>query len=120
MRLYEYKKVYTKNLPSSEEITQLHADLCSALADPNRILLIYALSEGSKNVGELTTTIGISQPSVSRHLKTLKERGLVKATRDGINVVYELTDDHLVEALNILLTVLRDQLVHRADLISEY
>lgn len=117
MRLCEYKKMYANDIPSSEEIIQLHADLCSALADPRRILLIYALAQGSKNVSELTAEAGISQSSVSRHLKVLKERGLVKATRDGINMVYELTDHRLIDALNLLLTVLRDQLVHRAGLL---
>ena len=117
MRLCEYKKMYTSDIPSSEEIIQLHADLCSALADPRRILLVYALAQEPKNVGELTKESGISQSSVSRHLKVLRERGLVKATREGINMVYELTDRRLIDALNLLLTVLRDQLVHRAGLL---
>jgi len=106
------------NIPSSEEVIQLHANLCSALADPNRIILIYALSGGSKNVSQLTNEVGISQSSVSRHLKILKERGLVRATRDGINMVYEITDFRLIDALNILLAVLRDQLVYQAGLIE--
>ena len=119
MHLCEYKHMYASNKPSSEEIIQLHAGMCSALADPRRILLIYALSEEPKNVGELTAILDVSQPSVSRHLKTLRERGLVNATREGTNVVYELTDQRLVEALDILLSVLSDQLVHRAGLVLE-
>ena len=35
------------------EITQLHAEICAGLADPNRILLLYALSQGPRNVTEL-------------------------------------------------------------------
>ena len=80
MRLCEYKKMYSSDIPSSEEIIQLHADLCSALADPRRILLIYALAKEPKNVGELTEEVGISQPSVSRHLKVLREAGLARRT----------------------------------------
>ncbi len=62
--------VVTQSL--SHEITQLHADICSALADPNRILLLYALSEHPYTVNDLAESIGLSQPATSRHLKTLK------------------------------------------------
>ena len=118
MRLCEYKKVYTSNIPSSEEVIQLHANLCSALADPRRLILIYALSENPKNVSQLTSEVGISQSSVSRHLKVLRESGLVKGTRDGSNMVYEITDFRLIDALELLLAVLRDQLVYRAGLLE--
>ena len=37
-----------------QEITQLHADFCSALADSTRLILLYALAEGPRNVTELT------------------------------------------------------------------
>lgn len=105
--------------PLKQEVTQLHADLCSALADPRRILLLYALSEKSMNVSELTNTLGISQPSTSRHLKILKDRGMVIASRNGANVDYELTDHRLIEALDILRSVLRDRLNYRAMLLEE-
>ena len=102
----------------TQEVTQLHADLCSALADPRRILLLYALSESPKNVTELTLEIGISQPSTSRHLKILRERGLVKAERNGVMMEYELADSRLIDALDLLRTVLRDRLAYRASLLD--
>jgi len=102
----------------TQEVTELHADLCSALADPRRILLLYALSESPKNVTGLTEEIGISQPSTSRHLKILRERGLVRAERIGVSVEYELTDHRLIEALDLLRAVLRDRLAYRASLLG--
>ncbi len=102
----------------SQEINQLHADICSALADPSRILLLYALAERSRTVNELANDLGISQPTTSRHLKLLRERGLVSATRVGASVEYRLTDDRLIQALDLLRTVLRDQLSRRADLVG--
>ncbi|MGD2157666.1 MAG: metalloregulator ArsR/SmtB family transcription factor [Anaerolineales bacterium] len=102
----------------AQEITQLHAELCSALADPRRILLLYALSEHPHNVSELAKKVEISQPAASRHLKILKQRGLVHATRKGTSVEYTLTDERLIEALNLLRSVLYDRLTYRANLIE--
>jgi ArsR family transcriptional regulator len=102
----------------TQEITELHADLCSALAEPKRILILYALSEGSNNVSDLASQIGISQPAASRHLKILRERGLVQPVRQGASVVYHLTDLRLIEALDLLRAVLRDRIHYRANLLD--
>jgi ArsR family transcriptional regulator len=101
-----------------EEITRLHADMCSALADPNRILLLYALAEKPCCVNDLASAVSISQPTASRHLKILRETGLVRPVRQGPNVEYSLTDTRLIEALNILRTVLRDRIAYRAGLME--
>lgn len=103
----------------TQEVTRLHADFCSALADMRRLLLIYALAQGPKNVSELTEELGVSQPSVSRHLKMLRERGLVRAQRKGASVEYEVSDRRLIEALDLLRAVMRDQWARRAELIDE-
>jgi DNA-binding transcriptional ArsR family regulator len=104
----------------TQEITHLHADLCSALADPTRLLLLYALSDQPRNVSELTQELKVPQPTVSRHLKVLREGGLVKATRQGASVQYELTDHRVIEALDILRSVLRERIQHHADLMDEF
>jgi ArsR family transcriptional regulator len=101
-----------------QEVTQLHADICSALADPRRILILYALSEKTLNVSDLADRVGISQPAASRHLKILRERGLVRPIRRGSSVEYHLTDLRLIEALDLLRTVLRDRLAYRASLMD--
>jgi DNA-binding transcriptional ArsR family regulator len=101
-----------------EEITRLHADMCSALADPNRILLLYALAEGPHCVNDLASEVGLSQPAASRHLKILRDSGLVHPVRQGPSVEYNLVDPRLIEALNILRTVLRDRIAYRAGLMD--
>jgi DNA-binding transcriptional ArsR family regulator len=100
----------------SYEITKLHANICSALADTNRILLLYALAEGPHNVSDLSQEIGIYQSTTSRHLKVLRDAGLVIAERQGTNVEYRLADTRLIEALNLLRLVLRERLAYRASL----
>ena len=107
------------NFPLEQEVTQLHADICSALADPRRILLLYSISETPRNVSDLAKEIGISQPAASRHLKILRDRGLAQAVRQGASIEYHLTDERLIDALDLLRSVLRDRLTYRASLMEE-
>jgi len=103
----------------SQEINQLHADICSGLADPNRILILYLLAEKPHTVNELTSKLSTSQSTTSRHLKVLRDRGLVSATRQAQNVQYSLNALRIIEALDMLRAVLRDNLSYRANLIGE-
>jgi ArsR family transcriptional regulator len=104
-------------LPSLEkEINELHSSLCAGLADPKRILILYALSEEARNVSELTDSLGLPQPTVSRHLKMLRERGLVLARREGQSVYYDIADQRVIQALDILRAVLADMLRSQASL----
>jgi ArsR family transcriptional regulator len=98
------------------EVNLLHASICQALADPKRILILYALSEGPKNVTELTETLDVPQPTVSRHLKVLRERQLVTAEREGVSVRYSLADERVIEALDTMRAVLLGGLTQQAKL----
>lgn len=100
----------------TEEITALHAGICSALADPRRILILYALNEKPSNVSDLAEALGISQPTASRHLNLLRERGLVTARREGQSVVNTLADQRIINALDLLRAVLASNLQSQAAL----
>ena len=102
-----------------QEITQLEANFCAALSDPNRLLILYALNDRPLNVTELTNELGLSQPTMSRHLKVLRERGLVQTVRTGTVITYSLSDPRLIQALDLLRNVMRERLTHQANLINE-
>ncbi len=102
-----------------QEISQLEADFCFSLSDPIRILMLYALNGKPLNVTELTHELGIPQPTTSRHLKVLRERGLVHTTRQGTTITYHLSDQRLIQALDLLRAVMRDRLTQQATLINE-
>jgi DNA-binding transcriptional ArsR family regulator len=78
------------------------ADLCFALADPKRVEIVHALEKHPYNVNELTAELGLPQPMTSRHLKILRERGLVHSTRHGVSITYSLSDLRLIQALELL------------------
>jgi ArsR family transcriptional regulator len=102
--------------PLELEINLLHSQLCAGLADPKRILILYMLSESKLNVTELAEALEMPQPTVSRHLKMLRERGLVDYNRDGTSVYYSISDQRIIKALDMLRAVLADQLQEQADL----
>jgi len=102
-----------------QEISQLEADFCSALSDPNRLLILYALNDSPLNVTEITNELDLNQPTISRHLKVLRERGLVHTTRQGTSITYHISDKRLIQALDLLRTVMRDRLVYQAGLMEE-
>jgi DNA-binding transcriptional ArsR family regulator len=102
----------------AQEVTELHAELCAALADPRRILMLYALAGKSLNVTDLAAEVGISQPAASRHLKILRDRGVVRPERLGASVEYRIIDPRMIEALDLLRAVLRDRIAYRANLME--
>lgn len=102
-----------------QEIEMLYSQVCHALGDPKRLLILYALSRGARNVSELARELDVPQPTVSRHLAILRERSLVEARRDSAMVYYTLTDSRVIQALDVLRAMLRDRMLHQADL-SEF
>jgi ArsR family transcriptional regulator len=103
-------------LELKKEINQLHAQVCSGLADPNRILILYTLHDSPSNVSDLAKALEIPQPTISRHLKVLKDRGMVKAQRQGQSVIYSVADNRVIQALDLLRSILRDSLESQVSL----
>lgn len=98
------------------EINRLHAAVCGALSDPKRIGILYALSDGPKNVTELSELLSLNQATTSRHLKVLRDRSLVETDRQGVHIYYSLADERVIEALDLLREVLASTLEQRKTL----
>lgn len=107
------------NQTLKQEIIQLEADFCAALSEPTRIFILYALNDQPLNVTEITNELSIPQPTTSRHLKVLRERGLVYTERQGTVITYHLADERIIQALDLLRSAMRDRMTHRANLINE-
>jgi ArsR family transcriptional regulator len=99
------------------EIQLLHAEICQALADPKRITLLYTLDRGAQCVTDLAAALDAPQPTVSYHLRILRERGLVLTEPEGTTIHYSLADHRIIEALDILRMMLADILVRQAQLL---
>ena len=73
------------------------AAVFAVLADPARQRIVELLLEHPRPVGELVEQLGISQPGTSKHLKVLREAGIVRARKEAQRRVYELCPEPLME-----------------------
>jgi DNA-binding transcriptional ArsR family regulator len=67
------------------------------LAEPHRRHILDLLREGERSVGELVSGLGLSQPGVSKHLRVLREAGLVRVRGDAQRRLYALRPQPLDE-----------------------
>lgn len=85
-------------MPEDELLYDL-ADLFRVFGDTTRIKILFALMEQERCVADISEVIGMTQSAVSHQLRTLKQSRLVRARRDGKNVFYSLSDDHVFTVL---------------------
>jgi ArsR family transcriptional regulator len=78
-------------MPAKTEPQRLKAKIFYALSDPTRIEILEFIRDGEKCVCEIVPHLNLIQPVVSRHLKILKNSGLVKFRKDGNNRFYSVT-----------------------------
>ncbi|HYM56723.1 MAG TPA: metalloregulator ArsR/SmtB family transcription factor [Solirubrobacteraceae bacterium] len=71
----------------------LSGDPFDALGDPNRRAIIELLRAGDQSVQQLADELPISRPAVSRHLRLLKQAGLVTDRAEGTRRLYRLHDE---------------------------
>lgn len=71
------------------------SDAFNAVAEPQRRQILRLLSGGEQTVNEITRSLDMHQPQASKHLKVLKEVGLVEVRRDGRFRIYRLKPDGL-------------------------
>jgi DNA-binding transcriptional ArsR family regulator len=69
----------------------------TVLAEPRRRAILTLLSSGERSVGDLESALNLSQPSVSKHLRVLRDAGFVEATIDAQRRVYRIRPEPLQE-----------------------
>jgi len=69
------------------------------LAEPSRRRILDQLLDRPRTVGDLVAALNVSQPSVSKHLRVLRDAGVVEARKDAQRRVYELRPEALAEVL---------------------
>ncbi|GAA1490072.1 metalloregulator ArsR/SmtB family transcription factor [Brachybacterium sacelli] len=84
----------------AEEPTELQlaaaADTFAMLASPARLHLMWRMSAGRVDVGELAAHVGLSLPTTSQHLSKLRLAGVVSARREGRHSYYTVDDPHVL------------------------
>ncbi len=84
-------------------------DTWNALADPTRRKILSLLRKGDKTAGEIAACFTMSKPSISHHLNTLREAGLVDAEKKGQNIVYSLNTSVLQDMMQLFAAFLEKE-----------
>lgn len=96
MRLTD-QKIY-KNMRERGVFYHL-AETFQALGDSSRVQIVWALAKSEQSVTTLAEALGMSQPAVSHHLRTLRNLKLVRVRRAGKASFYSLDDQHIEHLL---------------------
>ena len=83
-------------LMQEDRLIKFKAKTFRALSDPIRLSIIEILKDGEKCVCEIMPFLGVPQPIVSRHLKILKDSGLVNDRKDGTRRLYSITNQKIL------------------------
>jgi ArsR family transcriptional regulator len=99
MSLNDYSPLRIESALRDREKFILLAETFQALGDTSRIQIVWALSKAELGVGRIAELMGMSQPAVSHHLRTLRNLRLVKVRREGREAFYSLDDEHISRLL---------------------
>ena len=86
---------------AAEDLRQKTAKVLKVLGDQNRIKIIELLRSGEMCQCDIIPMIGQSQPTVSRHLNLLEESGVIKSRRDGVRMLYKISDPKVLEIIDL-------------------
>jgi len=100
-------------LAQRNNLNKFRAKIFKAISDPVRLEIIEFLHRGERCVCEIFPHVGIVQPLVSRHLKILKDCGLVKERREGNRRLYSVTDSRIFEVIEAVTPELINALSRR-------
>src|SRR4030043_2446409 len=88
--------------PKSDTQRRLEARVFYALSDPVRIEILEFIRDGEKCVCEIVPHLSLIQPVVSRHLKILKDAGIVRCRKDGTKRMYSVVDSRIYNIVDNL------------------
>lgn len=88
-----------------------------ALSDPSRVKILKVLQHKSMCVCEIQEVLGLAQPTISKHLKSLEDAGLVVSSKSGLWVNYTLADGNTSPYAAVILGNLRHWLQEDPDVV---
>ncbi len=105
-------------MSNDDRFLEIHASICSALAQPVRLKIISCLLDGEKSVQQLVEETGSPQPTISRHLAKMRNVGVVRSRRGGQNVYYQLSSPTIADAYRLMHAFAVEYLQQHAALLN--
>lgn len=91
-----------------DELFERHAQLCQVLCNAKRQKILHVLKDGERTVTEIADLTDIPQPTVSQHLRKMRDKGVVMKRSEGNRGYYSIRDDRIIDASMTLREVLFD------------
>lgn len=88
----------SKNLDAAKRA----CDCLKAISHEGRLMILASLRDGESSVGEIVEATGYAQPTVSQHLAKMREKEIITARREGIQIFYSITDKRIFKLLDMM------------------
>ena len=105
---------------SQRSIFEIQADLCKCMSSAVRIEIVHVLRDGPQRVSEIARNTGHPQGTISRHLRVLRNGGVVIAHRHGQDVIYQIANPKIVEICDLMREVLVAESSRRSNLVEGF
>lgn len=96
------------------KLAKLYAEFNKIFSNPQRVLILWLLSDSEKTVSEIAKAIGASRPRTSQHLLLMKTNNILASRRDRKNIYYRVVDNKLLRDYPVLIQGPEDQSVNDA------
>ena len=101
---------------NNQRLFELHAELCGMMANPKRLAILESLHGGERSVTAIAEAVDTSISTISQHLRLLRDKNVVVTRKDGQTVYYRLRDPRMIDACNLIRSVLLDGIKDQGNL----
>jgi DNA-binding transcriptional ArsR family regulator len=85
------------------ESAKSQAAICSIFSSPTRVLILWALADSERSVGEIASVVGTSLQNTSQHLRLMKRSGILKARREAQTIYYRIAGGEIPDMCRLLI-----------------
>lgn len=103
-----------------KELYRIHAEMCKVFSNATRLEILNLLRDKERSVTELIEKTRLSQANISQHLSIMKSKGIVVANRKGKNIYYQLTNQKIIEAFDIMREFLAETMKKKNKIVQEW
>ncbi|MFH1816833.1 MAG: metalloregulator ArsR/SmtB family transcription factor [Pseudomonadota bacterium] len=103
-----------------KKLFEQFARVAKSLASPNRLELLEALAQGERSVDALAQAAGMSVANTSHHLQILRDSGLAESRKEGLQVIYRLSDDQIPTLMGCIGNIAEKHLAEVERIVREH
>ncbi len=103
-----------------KKLFEQFARVAKSLSAPNRLELLETLAQGEKSVDALAQATGMSVANTSHHLQILRDSGLAESRKEGLQVIYRLSDDQIPTLLGCISRIAEKHLAEVDRIVREH